>query len=104
MEIQLDLRKHCIATEVKKRYNKSVSSILKRSGSLTSGDETFLEESIELLKTALENLDFPWLRTRYPELAGKTESEVILGGDSSSTLSITIDSQPIKIRAGDGEY
>ena len=96
MEIKLNLKNHCIASEIKKLYNKSVSSYLKQARSKLPYDETSMEEKIELLKDALESLDFPGLRSRYKALAGKTDSLVLLGL-SDNRLYISIDNTRIEL-------
>lgn len=97
MELQLNLKKHCIATECKKIYNKSVSQYLKKIQGKSDLDEKSIENTIELLKTALEKLDFPGLRSKYSELAGKSDSIVILGINSNHELFIAIDNQNIEL-------
>ncbi len=72
--LDLDLNHHCIATEVKRRYNRALSRLLKGDG---AGDD--LEAEVELLKLALETLDFPAMRSRYPDLSGDTGVSVVLG-------------------------
>ena len=89
--LDLDLRHHCIATEVKKRYNKALSEALKS----RPGHET-PEDAVELLKEALETLDFPELRARYPELSGHFETPVTLGRDGSR-LFLCIGENPVKL-------
>lgn len=72
--LDLDLNHHCIATEVKRRYNRALSRLLKG-----GGDVKRLEAEVELLKQALETLDFPAIRSRYPDLAGQSGASVVLG-------------------------
>lgn len=90
MLIHLDLTRHCIATEVKKRYNKALSAYFKR-----KGDPSLLEQEIECLKKALEKLDFPGLRARYPELAGHHDVPVELACHPDGTLVIFLDGKPL---------
>jgi len=89
--VDLDLRNHCIATEIKKRYNVTLSTFLKS----RPGHEP-PEEEIELLKQALETLDFPALRSRYPELAGDSTAPVTLGVDGKR-LFLNIDEKPVEL-------
>jgi len=70
--MKLDLSKHCIETEIRRLYNRSVSRYIK----LKKIDPQ-LETDIELLKTALERLDFPNLRSGYGELAGRQGNPVV---------------------------
>lgn len=60
-------------------------------------EKVTVENTIEMLKKALEALDFPALRSRYPELAGKTETPVRLGTDSNHELYILIDTTRIEL-------
>lgn len=63
--MKLDLSKHCIQTEIKRLYNRSVSRYFK-----LEREDPQLAATIELLKAALEGLDFSRLRSDYSELAG----------------------------------
>lgn len=98
MEIELDLRHHCIATETKKRYNKALSNYFKK-----KGDPSLLEPEIELLKHALETLDFPGLRARYPKLTGKTGEKVTLSASPEGRLCLTLDGDPLDVMTKAGE-
>ena len=64
--MKLDLSKHCIETEIRRLYNRDVSRYIR----LKRGDRQ-IEADIELLKLALESLDFSQLRSGYPALAGR---------------------------------
>ena len=66
--MKLDLSKHCIQTELKRLYNRKVSRYFK-----LKAEDLQLETELELLKAALENLDFPHLRSAHPVLAGGHE-------------------------------
>jgi len=68
MKIELDLRHHCIATEVKKIYNRAISHYFK-----PDADIEQLEKKIEILKKLLETSDFAHLRNTYPELRGHSD-------------------------------
>ena len=92
MDLRLDLSQHCIATEVKKRYNKALSNYFKR-----KGDASLLESEISILKDALEHLDFPGMRARYPQLSGKHEADVILSGGTGGRLSLTLDGTTLNL-------
>jgi len=91
-KVDLDLRNHCIATEIKKRYNQSLSYFLK---SRPGCDPP--EEEIELLKQALETFDFPGLRSRYSDLAGDSDSQVTLGIDDGNRLFLCINEKPVEL-------
>lgn len=92
MDIRLDLSHHCIATETKKRYNKALSKYFKR-----KGDPSLLEPEIELLKQALESLDFSGLRARYPKLTGHNDGKVILSSTPDGRLCLTVDGEPLDV-------
>jgi hypothetical protein len=72
-QIHLDLRRHCIETEIKKLHDSAVGAYFK-----AGADKPALEARIELLKLALEAFDFPALRSRYPELCGGSSSAALL--------------------------
>lgn len=72
IEIKLDLRDHCIETEIKKLYNHGVAKALKK------GLTDKREREIEGLKTALETFDFSKLRSHHRQLAGGVNQWAIL--------------------------
>lgn len=92
MQIKLDLSRHCIETEVKRQYNRSLSEYFKK-----KTPDDLLERKIENLKEALTTLDFGRLRKTFPALAGHHEDEVILSFDPQNNPTITINGQPIDI-------
>lgn len=97
MEIELNLKNHCIASEIKKLYNRSVSTYLKKAHYLKPDDTVPVEETIELLKKALETLDLPGLRNKHPVLAGKTDTPVMLGMSYNLGLYISIDNKKVEL-------
>jgi len=90
VQIKLDLSKHCIETELKKRYNQSISEYFRKRPPNKS-----LERQIENLKTALTTLDFGYLRKEFPALTGHQDDEVILSFDSKNNISILISGKKI---------
>jgi len=72
--VKLNLTKHCIHTEIKRLYNKTVSDYFIKK----DADKNELEDKIELFKNALESFDFGELRITCPELAGGGECDVYL--------------------------
>ena len=58
MEIILDLDSHCIETEIRKQYDRTVKQLLD-SGSF-DGQEA---RKVEILKFLLENMPFPVIRS-----------------------------------------
>ena len=91
MDIQLNLSRHCIETEVKRQYNKAVSAYFKAGAK----EKQRLESIIEVMRRALENLDFSHLRTRYPPLAGGTDRHIILSCQNEN-MTIAIDGKTLK--------
>ena len=72
-EIQLDLRKHCIETELKRCQNRLLSKYFKK-----RGDDSEFEKQLVVLQKDLTQFDFPSLRSTYKELAGNSEARIIL--------------------------
>ena len=85
MEIRLDLSKHCIETEIRRIYNRTLSKYFK-----PDGDKATLERIIDATGKSLATFDFPGLRSRYPELAGGTAAEVVLSLVENGRLTIAI--------------
>jgi hypothetical protein len=69
IQINLNLSDHCIETAIRRRYNRCLSRLL-RTKSTDPDQDKMIEGEIDLLKTALESLDFSYLRSTWPELAG----------------------------------
>lgn len=91
MEIELNLKHRCVETAIKKEYDSAVSSYFKKT------DHKALEEKIEVLKKALETLDFRKLRSTYSELCAGTDSDIVLSSDSGRNIKISINDLQIKI-------
>ncbi len=92
MEIILDLKKHCIQTAIKRKYNHQISNYFK----LKASENTeIIESEISLLKKALENLDFRWLRAKNPELRGGGTDEIIIAPDADNKITISINGRII---------
>ena len=72
-EIHLDVRRHCVETEIKNLYNLALGAYFK-----SDADKPELEARIGLLKLALEGFDFPGLRGRHPDLCGGSSQPVML--------------------------
>jgi hypothetical protein len=73
MELDLDLASHCIETEIRRLYNRAVSSALREPS--RAGE---FEPVIELARRCLEGLDFAALRSACKPLAGGTGSRIRL--------------------------
>ena len=92
MHIILDLKHHCIETELKKKYNQSISQYFEK-----KPPDKKLEQQIENLKTALTSLDFGYLRKEFPALAGHHDDEVIISYDSNNKIAILINGKLIRM-------
>lgn len=91
MDIPLDLSKHCIHTEIKRLYSRTIGTCFRK-----SVDPDGVEDMIETLREALENLDFGTLRTKYRELAGgNPASRVSLARDQAGRICIRINGAEI---------
>lgn len=90
--IRLDLSRHCIQTEIKRQYERSLAACL-RSG----GDADALAATVETLRSALETLDFPKLRAAHPALAGGRSDRVELVSDAGGRLTLLIDGVPFPV-------
>ena len=91
MDIQLNLTRHCIETEIKRQYNKAVSAYFKAD----TEEKHRLESTIEVMRRALESLNFSHLRNQYPPLTGGTDRNVILSCENED-LTIAIDGKKLK--------
>jgi len=91
MEIQLDLSRHCIETELKRRHNRAVSDYFKAG----PREKLLVEPIIDMVRSALETLDFARLRDRYRALGGGTHCKIVLSRDHDN-LFLTIDGQRLK--------
>jgi len=92
VRIELDLSRHCIATEVKRRHNRRISDYFKG-----RGDSDAVEAEITLLTRALDELDLPALRGRHRLLAGGEVANVVLSGSEETPLSITLEGEPLDL-------
>jgi hypothetical protein len=92
MELQLDLSRHCIETELKRQHNRAVSDYFKAG----PREKLLVELIIEMVRSALETLDFARLRDRYRALRGGTHCKIVLSCDHAN-LFITIDGQRLKL-------
>jgi hypothetical protein len=101
IEIHLDLGKHCIQTAIKRKYNQLISDYFK----LNTVEKTeIIESEISLLKEALENFDFSWLRSTYPELQGGGTDKIILAVSTDNNITITINDRKIHATHQDHKF
>lgn len=91
MEIPLDLSKHCIQTEIKKLYSRSIGTCFRES---VNPEE--MEDRIEMLREALEGFDFAGLRTKHRELCGgDSTSRICLIKDPDGRILISINGNAV---------
>jgi len=92
MNIKLDLSRHCVETEMKRQYNKTISAYFKKKA---GEDKQALETQIDLLQQGLETFDFNRLRAEYPELRGEVAAEVELSATADQKPQILINEKAI---------
>jgi len=89
--MKLNLSRHCIETEIRRLYNRSVSLYIK-----LKKEDPLLETDIALLKAALESLDFPGLRSGYSKLAGNQGNSVVeLAANDDGGVIVRIDGRDV---------
>ncbi|MBC2712022.1 MAG: hypothetical protein HGJ94_13870, partial [Desulfosarcina sp.] len=86
MNIELDLKRHCIETEMKRRYNAAISRYFK-----ADSDKTDLEKELALLQQALQAFDFQQLRSRWPVLSGGSGCRVFLTLDAAGQPNLSFE-------------
>lgn len=89
-EIELDLKKHCIETAIKRSYNRLLSEYLQ-----SRVGDTESEEKLGLLQNALASFDFSFLRAVYGELAGNSKARIVLLENDNGLPGISIDGRII---------
>jgi hypothetical protein len=82
VRIELDLGKHCIRTEIKRRYEEALGRYFRAD----EADRPRLEERIELLLRMLEGIDLARLRAAYPELAGGMQVKAYLAREEDGRV------------------
>lgn len=80
-QITLNLKKQCIQTAAKRRYEILMQSYFRRAKSFSQYEKDKMESEIASILFFLENADFHFLRDRYPELSGIEEVSVDLKVD-----------------------
>ncbi len=96
--LQLDLTRHCIETEIKRRRNRAVSDYFRAIRSPTADLKQSSEQIIALTDKALQGLDFCRLRSTHAPLAGHSRAHVVLVWDGDQ-LSIRINGQAVDLGA-----
>ena len=92
MKIKLNLSRHCVETELKRLYNRSVANYFKG-----GKDRQPLEKQIEILKSILERSDFPRLRRICPELSGHCDADVVLIVQRQEKIVIRVNDKAIDL-------
>jgi hypothetical protein len=86
MKVELDLKRHCIETEMKRRTNAAISRYFK-----ADLKKTDLENEIALLQQALQAFDFLQLRNRWPALSGGSGAHVFLTLDAAGQPNLSFE-------------
>ena len=94
MKIQLDLTKHCIETELKRRHNRLVSRYFK-----LKRKDLDLENKIDCIGKALNSLNFQFLRSHFSDLAGNSDKDILLSVDEKGEIHILIEGNEIDLQA-----
>ena len=87
MKIVLDLKRHCIETEMKRCMNTAISRYFK-----ADSEKIDLEYEIALLQQAYQVFDFLQLRSRWPALSGGSEIRVFLTRDAAGLPNLRFES------------
>jgi len=90
--IELDLYRHCIETEMKRLHNRLVDRLL-QPGAVPAE----AENKLQVLRDALDRLDFPRLRAAFPELAGNQRNDVKLLENQGDRLKLMINDKVIDL-------
>jgi hypothetical protein len=85
MKIKLNLKKHCVETELKRLYNRSLSQYFK-----PGSNQKQIEKILDVIKTVLENSNISNLRSKYPDLSGNSEADIVLTTDRQDQVVILI--------------
>ena len=85
MNIKLNLKKHCVETELKRLYNQSLSQYFK-----PGSNQKQIEKIIDAIKSVLENSNISKLRSKYPELSGNSEADIVMTADRPDQVVIII--------------
>ena len=93
IHIPLDLSRHCIETEVKRRFNCTLSDYFKE-----KGNRAEMEKEMELLRAALANFDFSYLRSCHKDLVGNSTARIELINNGGDLPVLTVDGRPIATR------
>ncbi|MFP4031472.1 MAG: hypothetical protein ACLFTV_07920 [Desulfococcaceae bacterium] len=73
MRITLDLTRHCVETEIRRQHERTVAEALR-----PTAEPSAAETRLVWLRSALEGLDFPRLRSDHAALNAESRAEVAL--------------------------
>jgi hypothetical protein len=90
MKIELDLKRHCIETELNRLHNAAISRYFK-----ADSERPGIEAQIVLLEQALRGFDFQQLRSRWRDLSGDTGTRVYLARDDAGTPTLCFGNRSI---------
>jgi hypothetical protein len=90
MKIELDLKRHCIETELNRRHNAAISRYFK-----ADSEKPGIDAQIVLLEQALRAFDFQQLRSRWPELSGGSGTRVYLARDDAGNPTLCFENRSI---------
>jgi hypothetical protein len=94
MQIELELRNHCIQTAAKQAYERLLVRCLK--GDLKEDESRQLEKQIECLVFLMTHADFNFLRSSYPDLDGHRHHRIRLNiPENVSDMTIQWDDQSV---------
>lgn len=88
--ISIDLRRHCVLTGIKRRYERFLAKAL-RGGDL----ESACENKLEFLKAVLEQVDLVRLRDEIPELNAGSAAAVRLEQAGQDELRLMLDGREV---------
>ncbi|MGB5156566.1 hypothetical protein [Desulfobacterium sp. N47] len=94
MKIEINLPDHCIETEAKRLYKKSLTRFFESS----DPSDPELEEKIDGLINFLEYTDFGHLRSSNPVLAGIEKGKAVLNILGENLFEIEVDGSIYKPR------
>ena len=72
LKLELDLSRHCLLTELKRRYERALAEALRLPEAGTAA------ATLEFVKAVLEEVDLEGLRGRIPELGGGSQAGILL--------------------------
>ncbi len=89
-QLDLDLSRHCVLTEIKRRYEQALAEALQ-----SRGEPSESEGVLEFLKAVLEQVDLVRLRGAIPELSGGGASEIRLEPVGAGGMRLMLDGREV---------